>query len=73
MVADPIGRAVCRRHSLITRSPPGARAIGRLCAVAVGAVLVAPMVFSFSVWLAPVAGTFPAAGPYSYTPEHERR
>jgi hypothetical protein len=24
------------------------------------------MVFSFSVWLAPVSGTFPVAGPYSY-------
>jgi 4-amino-4-deoxy-L-arabinose transferase-like glycosyltransferase len=35
-------------------------------AVAIGALLVAPMVFSFSVWLAPVNGTFPAAGPYSY-------
>jgi 4-amino-4-deoxy-L-arabinose transferase-like glycosyltransferase len=34
-------------------------------AVAVAALLVAPMVFSFSVWLAPVEGTFPAAGPYS--------
>jgi 4-amino-4-deoxy-L-arabinose transferase-like glycosyltransferase len=46
---------------------PLARArAGWALAVAVGAVLVAPMVFSFSVWLAPVAGTFPAAGPYSY-------
>jgi len=35
-------------------------------AVAIGALLVAPMVFSFSVWLAPVSGTFPTAGPYSY-------
>jgi 4-amino-4-deoxy-L-arabinose transferase-like glycosyltransferase len=35
-------------------------------AVAVGALLVAPMVFSFSVWLAPISGTFPVAGPYSY-------
>jgi 4-amino-4-deoxy-L-arabinose transferase-like glycosyltransferase len=35
-------------------------------AVAVGALLVAPMAYSFSVWLAPVDGTFPAAGPYSY-------
>ncbi len=35
-------------------------------AVAVAAVLVAPMVYSFSVWLAPVAGTFPTAGPYNY-------
>ena len=34
--------------------------------VAVAALLVAPMVFSFSVWLAPVQGTFPVAGPYSY-------
>jgi 4-amino-4-deoxy-L-arabinose transferase-like glycosyltransferase len=34
--------------------------------VAVGALLVAPMVYSFSVWLAPVSGTFPVAGPYSY-------
>ena len=48
--------------------------------VAVAALLVAPMVFSFSVWLAPVQGTFPAAGPYSYpgtggvglTPSSER-
>jgi 4-amino-4-deoxy-L-arabinose transferase-like glycosyltransferase len=39
---------------------------GWAVAVAVGALLVAPMVFSFSVWLAPVNGTFPAAGPYSY-------
>ena len=46
---------------------PLARArAGWALAVAVGAVLVAPMVFTFSVWLAPVAGTFPAAGPYSY-------
>jgi 4-amino-4-deoxy-L-arabinose transferase-like glycosyltransferase len=35
-------------------------------AVAVGALLVAPAVYSFSVWLAPVDGTFPAAGPYSH-------
>jgi 4-amino-4-deoxy-L-arabinose transferase-like glycosyltransferase len=42
------------------------RRAGWAVAVAVGALLVAPMVFSFSVWLAPVDGTFPAAGPYSY-------
>ncbi len=35
-------------------------------AVGVGTLLVAPMAYSFSVWLAPVSGTFPAAGPYSY-------
>ncbi len=35
-------------------------------AVAVGALLVAPAVYSFSVWLAPVDGTFPAAGPFSH-------
>jgi 4-amino-4-deoxy-L-arabinose transferase-like glycosyltransferase len=34
--------------------------------VAVAALLVAPVVYSFSVWLAPVAGTFPTAGPYAY-------
>ena len=46
---------------------PAVRArAGWLVAVAVGALLVAPMVFSFSVWLAPVNGTFPAAGRYSY-------
>jgi len=42
------------------------RRAGWAVAVAVGALLVAPMVYSFSVWLAPVNGTFPAAGPYSY-------
>jgi 4-amino-4-deoxy-L-arabinose transferase-like glycosyltransferase len=35
-------------------------------AVAVSALLVAPLIYSFSVWLAPVNGTFPVAGPYSY-------
>jgi 4-amino-4-deoxy-L-arabinose transferase-like glycosyltransferase len=34
--------------------------------VAIGALIVAPAVYSSSVWLAPVSGTFPAAGPYSY-------
>jgi len=34
--------------------------------VAVAALLVAPAVYSFSVWLAPVDGTFPAAGPYNH-------
>ncbi len=34
--------------------------------VAVAAALVAPAAYSFSVWLAPVAGTFPTAGPYNY-------
>jgi 4-amino-4-deoxy-L-arabinose transferase-like glycosyltransferase len=49
-----IAIALVRRHA--------AWAVG----VAVAALLVAPTVFSFSVWLAPVSGTFPAAGPYSY-------
>jgi hypothetical protein len=35
-------------------------------AVLVALALVAPMAYSFSVWLAPVYGVFPAAGPYSY-------
>jgi hypothetical protein len=34
--------------------------------VALGALLIAPAVYSFSVWLAPVDGTFPSAGPYSH-------
>ncbi len=42
------------------------RRAGWALGVAVGALLVAPTVYSFSVWLAPVSGTFPAAGPYSY-------
>ena len=46
--------------------PLARRRAGWALAAAVGALLVAPMVFSFSVWLAPVNGTFPVAGPYSY-------
>jgi hypothetical protein len=34
--------------------------------LAVCALLVAPMAYSFSVWLAPVDGTFPTAGPYNH-------
>ena len=46
---------------------PLARArAGTALAIAVAAVLVAPMVYSFSVWLAPVDGTFPTAGPYNH-------
>jgi 4-amino-4-deoxy-L-arabinose transferase-like glycosyltransferase len=40
----------------------GGIAIGALVVI----LLVAPMVYSFSVWLAPVEGTFPVAGPYNY-------
>jgi len=42
------------------------RQAGLALGVAVAALLVAPMVYSFSVWLAPVSGTFPSAGPYAY-------
>jgi 4-amino-4-deoxy-L-arabinose transferase-like glycosyltransferase len=42
------------------------RRAGWAVGVAVAALLVAPLAYSFSVWLAPVSGTFPAAGPYSY-------
>ena len=42
------------------------RRAGCALGVAVAAVLVAPMVYSFSVWLAPVYGVFPTAGPYNY-------
>jgi len=41
------------------------RRAGWALAVAVAALLVAPLIYSASVWLAPVNGTFPAAGPYS--------
>jgi 4-amino-4-deoxy-L-arabinose transferase-like glycosyltransferase len=34
-------------------------------AIALVALLVAPLAYSTSVWLAPANGTFPAAGPYS--------
>jgi 4-amino-4-deoxy-L-arabinose transferase-like glycosyltransferase len=51
--------------ALIVIAAARARA-GWALGVAVGALLVAPMVYSFSVWLAPVSGTFPVAGPYSY-------
>jgi len=39
---------------------------GWAVALAVGALMVAPMVYSFSVWLAPVDGTFPVAGPHNH-------
>jgi 4-amino-4-deoxy-L-arabinose transferase-like glycosyltransferase len=39
---------------------------GWALALTVGALLLAPAVYCFSVWLAPVDGTFPAAGPYSH-------
>jgi len=42
------------------------RRAGWAVAAATATLLVAPMVFSFSVWLAPVSGTFPTAGPYTY-------
>jgi 4-amino-4-deoxy-L-arabinose transferase-like glycosyltransferase len=46
--------------------PVLSRRAGWALGVAVGALLVAPMVYSFSVWLAPVDGTFPTAGPYNH-------
>jgi 4-amino-4-deoxy-L-arabinose transferase-like glycosyltransferase len=46
--------------------PLARRRAGWALGVALGALLVAPGIFSFSVWLAPVDGTFPAAGPYSH-------
>jgi 4-amino-4-deoxy-L-arabinose transferase-like glycosyltransferase len=46
--------------------PFARRRAGWALGVAVAALLVAPLVYSLSVWQAPVAGTFPAAGPYNY-------
>jgi len=46
---------------------PLARArAGWALGLCVGTLLLAPAVYCFSVWLAPVDGTFPAAGPYSH-------
>ncbi|HXR28635.1 MAG TPA: glycosyltransferase family 39 protein [Solirubrobacteraceae bacterium] len=39
---------------------------GWAVAAVVAALMVAPMVYSFSVWLAPVDGTFPVAGPHNH-------
>jgi hypothetical protein len=39
---------------------------GPAVAIAVAAVLIAPTVYSFSVWQAPVDGTFPTAGPANH-------
>jgi len=45
---------------------PFARArAGWALAVSVCALIVAPAIYSFSVWLAPVEGTFPTAGPHN--------
>jgi 4-amino-4-deoxy-L-arabinose transferase-like glycosyltransferase len=46
--------------------PFARRRSGMAVGAAVLLALVAPMVYSFSVWLAPVQGTFPVAGPYNY-------
>jgi 4-amino-4-deoxy-L-arabinose transferase-like glycosyltransferase len=46
--------------------PFARRRAGWAVGLAVGALVVAPLIYSFSVWLAPVAGTFPTAGPYGY-------
>jgi 4-amino-4-deoxy-L-arabinose transferase-like glycosyltransferase len=49
----------------------GAMAARRLAGVAVavtlGALLIAPTVYATTTWLAPVEGTFPAAGPHEAT------
>ncbi len=73
MLADREGDPVWWRIPLVVLCLGGLVAIplarsraGWALAVAVGALLVTPMAYSFSVWLAPVNGTFPAAGPYSY-------
>ena len=64
MVADPARRDL--PSARWSRSRSRARRAGLALGLAVAALLVAPMVYSFSVWLAPVDGTFPTAGPYNY-------
>ncbi|HLW95865.1 MAG TPA: glycosyltransferase family 39 protein [Solirubrobacteraceae bacterium] len=46
--------------------PLSGRRSGWALGVAVAALVVAPLIYSFSVWLAPVDGTFPVAGPYNH-------
>ena len=46
--------------------PLSGRRSGWALGAAVAALVVAPLVYSFSVWLAPVDGTFPVAGPYNH-------
>jgi 4-amino-4-deoxy-L-arabinose transferase-like glycosyltransferase len=46
--------------------PLSGRRSGWALGAAVAALVVAPLIYSFSVWLAPVDGTFPAAGPYNH-------
>ena len=53
------GRCSRRRPDRAPRRGAPGRARGGRCPRA-------PLVYSFSVWLAPVDGTFPAAGPYSH-------
>ncbi len=46
--------------------PLAGRRSGWALGAALAALVVAPLIYSFSVWLAPVDGTFPTAGPYNH-------
>ncbi|HEX4033145.1 MAG TPA: glycosyltransferase family 39 protein [Solirubrobacteraceae bacterium] len=46
--------------------PLSGRRSGWALGAAVAALVIAPLIYSFSVWLAPVDGTFPVAGPYNH-------
>ncbi len=61
IVAAAVGLLVLALGTLLGRRAAPLRFAG--LAIALGAVLVAPGVYSASNWLAPVQSTFPAAGP----------
>jgi hypothetical protein len=46
--------------------PPARERAGWPLALTIAALMVAPMIYSFSVWQAPVDGTFPTAGRYNH-------
>ncbi|HEX4482419.1 MAG TPA: glycosyltransferase family 39 protein [Solirubrobacteraceae bacterium] len=61
ILAAAAGLLVLALGTLLARRASGIAFIG--LAIALGALLVAPAVYSASNWLAPVQSTFPAAGP----------
>jgi 4-amino-4-deoxy-L-arabinose transferase-like glycosyltransferase len=71
-----LGFALCVVAVVATVAVPSLAALGAIpfargraglpLGLAVLVALVAPLLYSSSVWLAPVDGTFPVAGPYNY-------
>jgi hypothetical protein len=61
ILAAAVGVVALALGTLLARRAQGVALVG--LAIALGALLVAPAVYSASNWLAPVQSTFPAAGP----------